>query len=212
MTAEEYTETQLSSGTIGAKEVVELVRHWQKGHSLVVDGKCGPKTLATIRSCWDSGSFGLLVLDVAISELGNGEEGGNNSGPHVAKYKGIPDDGDPDNDGAWCASFISWCSIQAASKALRVLPYDVSHGAKRLFKNIVKGGGILVSSPRPGDIVCWDRGTPGSWQGHIGVVESVDDGGVIHTIEGNVGRYPSKVRRFMHYPGESKLEGFVRID
>ena len=58
--------------------------------------------------------------------------------------------------------------------------------------------------------MCWDRGDPGSWQGHIGFVERVEDG-VLYTVEGNVGSYPSKVKRFMHdLSSQSRLEGYGR--
>lgn len=47
----------------------------------------------------------------------------------------------------------------------------------------------------------WRRGLT---KGHIGVVESVDDG-LVHTIEGNVGGYPAKVRRLVHDVRKERL-------
>lgn len=39
---------------------------------------------------------------------------------------------------------------------------------------------------RPGMVVVWTRGEPGSWQGHVGVVSHVE-GNRFWSIEGNAG-------------------------
>lgn len=161
-----------------------------------------------------------LVLDVARAEIGKGEEGGNNAGPHVAKYKRIADDADEDaNRGAWCASFCSWVAIQAYERAGQPLPFRPSHGAKRLGRRLAKAGGKL-DAPRPGCVVVWDRGKlqpngKPSIFGHVGIVERIlfsEDGqpSIMYTIEGNVGRYPSRVRRFAHdLSREDKIEMYA---
>ena len=211
MTSEEYNKEQMEKGNLTDWHISELVKAWQRSNGLVVDGMCGPNTLRTFDPEEPASLFGHKILEVALEELGNGEIGGNNSGPHIARYKNIADDGDPDDDGAWCAAFLSWCAEEAASRLGVDMPFQKSQGAKRLFSNVAKGGGTYVENPGPGDFVCWDRGKKGSWQGHIGVVERVEDG-ILHTVEGNVGRFPSKVRRFMHdLTRQDRLEGFVRM-
>ncbi len=45
-----------------------------------------------------------------------------------------------------------------------------------------------------------------------GIVELVESNGIIHTIEGNVGRYPSLVHRFQHDVEYERFVGFARID
>ena len=211
--AQEYNRRKMDEGSFTDEHVEKLVRSYQEAQGLAVDGECGPKTQASLDALGGGavdGSLALTALEVAIEEIGKGEEGGNNSGPHIAKYKLIEDDGDPDDDGAWCAAFLSWCIEEACRRLGEEMPLKRSQGAKRLFKNTGKAG-AFVSQPRPGDLVCWDRGAPGSWQGHIGIVEKVEEG-VLYTVEGNVGRYPSKVRRFMHdLNRQSRLEGFARL-
>lgn len=211
MTAEAYNQKKLESGEITPSNITQLVELWQFRHGLEVDGYCGPKTIASLNAnSAPVSNFAENALKIAIEELGLGEEGGNNSGPHVAKYKLIEDDGDPDDDGAWCAAFVSWCCEEACRRLDRGLPFKRSQGAKQLFKRIGMCGSF-VTEPQPGDVVCWDRGKKGSWQGHIGFVEKVE-GGILHTVEGNVGAYPSKVRRFMHdLSRETRLEGFARL-
>lgn len=157
--------------------------------------------------------FAAMVLEVAREEIGNGEEGGNNSGPHVARYKEILDDGDDDDDGAWCAAFVSWCAEEACRRMGKRLPFKRSQGAKQLGKRVAKAGKEL-EAPEPGCVVVWDRGKlkpngDKSWMGHIGICERVEVG-ILHTIEGNVGRYPSKVRRFQHdLSREDRIELFA---
>ena len=215
MSAQDYNKRQMDLGLFTEYHIQQLVEFWQEGHDLKADGYCGPQTQESL----DEQRFGTLAitstlassaLEVALGELGNGEEGGNNSGPHIARYKGIADDGDPDDDGAWCASFVSFCFDTAADCLDIDLPFKTSHGAKALYKRIAEAG-AKVSAPIPGDVVCWDRGKPGSWQGHIGIVEKFE-GGIVYTIEGNVGRFPSVVKRLRHdLESQDRLIGFARI-
>ena len=164
----------------------------------------------------DPSGLAGVILVVAKEEIGNGEEGGNNSGPHVAKYKSILDDNDDDDDGAWCAAFVSWCAEEACRRMESTLPFKRSQGAKQLGKRIAAAGRKL-DEPEPGCVVVWDRGKlkpngKPSWMGHIGIVERVEDG-IMHTIEGNVGRFPSKVRRFAHdLSRENKIELFAAME
>jgi hypothetical protein len=68
-----------------------------------------------------------------------------------------------------------------------------------------------ANPPRPGDVVTWWRGTYSGWQGHIGIVEGFADG-IVTTIEGNRGRYPSRVGRFRYVLGRiDRLLGFARL-
>jgi hypothetical protein len=191
--------------------VTELVIFWQKHHNLVADGMAGPKTRATFKSVPTFSTKDKQVhplaweaLTVANRELGNGEETGNNRGPDVRRYRGDA------VAAAWCAAFVSWCYEQAARDLSNMkLPFARSHGAKKLYKNIGKAGSF-VSRPLPGDVVCWDRGKAGSWQGHIGFVVKVQ-GSTFWTIEGNVGAFPSKVAVYRHELDEARLVGFARL-
>jgi len=214
MNANDYNKKQLDDGKLTSSHITAMTKFWQENHAnLQVDGKCGSSTIKSIE-----GEIGPQIsavateaLAIAIENIGNGEEGGNNSGPFVEMLHGKDFDGDDDDDGSWCAQFVGWCVEQAADRLDVSMPIKRSGGAKRLFKNI-KAAGCEITHPLPGDVVCWDRGTPGSWQGHIGFVELLDDNGLLHTVEGNVGRFPSKVRRFVHDISKDKrLIGYVRI-
>ncbi len=213
MNANDYNKQQLDNGDLTPAHITALTAFWQDNHSgLSVDGKCGPATRETLEAAMGPPTSDVAkeALDVAIENIGNGEEGGNNSGPFVEMLKGKVWDGDNDDDGAWCADFVGWCIEQASDRLGVDMPIQRSGGAKRLFRNI-KMAGSEVSNPQPGDVVCWDRGNPGSWMGHIGFVEKYEDG-ILHTVEGNVGRYPAKVRRFMHdVLKDTRLIGFARL-
>lgn len=149
------------------------------------------------------------AVRVALGEIGKGEEGGNNRGPNVERYRrgSRVKAKRYDGDGAWCAAFVSYCFAQGALPD--DLPFKPSWGAKRLYKNIGRAG-EFAKMPQVGDVACWDRGARGSWQGHIGIVVSVD-GVEFVTVEGNRGRFPSRVRKYDHDVGEGRLVGFARI-
>ena len=216
MTAAEYNKRQYEDGKFTDPMVAQLVEHWQESYSLAVDGYCGPDTQKSLLDAGqdktpdpESSEAGLAALNVAISQIGQGEEGGNNSGPFVEMLKHQKYDGNDDDDGAWCASFVSWCFEQAYQELGSPMPFAYSEGAKKIYNN-VGGAGSFPEKPAAGDVVCWDRGDPGSWQGHVGFVERVE-AGILYTVEGNVGSYPSKVKRFMHdLADQSRMEGFAR--
>ena len=210
MLADSYNLEQVKSQKLTARHITILTEAWQASHDLVVDGQCGPATRDSLEeSKAIPNLLGLAALEVAIKNLGMGEEGGNNSGEFVEMLHGKNYDGDPDDDGSWCASFISWCFEQACDNLNIKMPFARSGGAKSLYRKI-GAAGELIDHPQPGDVVCWDRGVRGSWQGHIGIVEKCENG-ILYTIEGNVGRYPSVVCRFTHNLDlQPRLEGFAR--
>ena len=218
---EEYNKERVEAGQINEWMLIEMVSAWQEEHGLLADGLCGPVTVQhlfdsreTVMEA-DCSEIHKMALSVARSCLGYGEVGGNNSGEFVEMLLNKDFDGDDDDDGAWCAAFISHCFEKGAERLGLELPFETSFGAKSIFRKIGQAG-TCGNTPRVGDVVCWDRGRLNpdgtkSWMGHVGIVERVDNG-VIHTIEGNRGNYPSKVRRFKYQlDGEDRLEGFARI-
>lgn len=153
----------------------------------------------------EPGDFALTVLRVAKGEIGFGEESANNEGERIKLYrKGGP-------GGAWCAAFAAHCLEEAAHKLAVVCPVKRSHGAKKLFANVIAGGGIAVKRPMPGDLALWHRGARGAATGHVGIVSTTAQDGLWFCIEGNRGAYPSKVREFAHEMGEPNFLGFARI-
>tara|TARA_Y100001973_G_scaffold106348_1_gene183689 strand:+ start:31318 stop:31965 length:648 start_codon:yes stop_codon:yes gene_type:complete len=211
-----YNTSRVETGEIKEWMLERMVALWQSENGLSPDGQCGPKTQAALFDQRESeiehacSPLAARSLEIARSLVGQGEEGGNNSGPFVEMLLGKEYDGDDDDDGAWCAAFVSHCISQASAGAP---PFPMSFGAKAIFKNAGNYGSKSME-PKVGDIVCWDRGKLNadgtkSWQGHVGFVERVD-GDIITTIEGNKGRYPSKVKRFKYeLSAESRLEGFA---
>ena len=133
-----------------------------------------------------------LTVQIAESQIGMGEMYGNNSGPVVERYT-------RGQDVAWCAAFVSFVRYQAGYR-------DVYYLNARSYWNHFRNNRIRV--PKPGDFIVFTRGLHG---GHIGIVEKTQ-GNFIWTIEGNVGRFPAKVKRFKYTMGYIKhLLGFLRI-
>ena len=135
------------------------------------------------------------VVEVARSQLGKGEVGGDNKGPVVREYTG-------GQEVAWCSGFVSWVMRRAGKDS----PYVLSARQWWAVKE-----GSHVRRPRPGDIAVFWRGKKDGQLGHVGIVEAVD-GDRVTTIEGNVGNYPAKVKRVTYKIGKMKnFIGFVRI-
>lgn len=196
------------------------------GRPLVVDGVVGPVTAAAIARrlgrtqpappVVPAGGLAMPAtggsptargaLQAALGELtaGCGEIGGNNMGPHVARYLNRilapPAD--------WCAGFVSWCFQNSGQP----MPYPYSLGARDVLKKLRDRGCAVTPTdddpPQPGDVVCWWRGSPGGWQGHVGLVHSYADG-IVRTIEGN--KTP-KVGTFTYTLASiDRLLGFARV-
>jgi hypothetical protein len=178
----------------------------QHGQPLVVDGQVGqltwwslthPKPVIITPSAVDyttlpppeagGSDLGRAALAVAIGELKAkaGEVGGNNSGPWVKKY--LAPAGLPEGE-SWCASFVSWCYLQASGGDKHALPFAYCPGARNLLQEFkAKGWAYAPNSgyqPQPGDIVVWWREKLGGWLGHVGFVYQLKDG-MLYTIEGN---------------------------
>lgn len=178
----------------------------QHGQPLVVDGKVGPLTWWSLThpkpdvqpfSAIDyaqmpapelgGSSVGRAALGEAIGELqaGAGEIGGNNLGPFVEKYLKSAGLVPPES---WCASFVSWCYLQACGGHASQMPFPYTPGARALLREFQDKGWAFkpptTYQPLPGDLVFWWRVRMDGWQGHVGLVHQVKDG-LLYTIEGN---------------------------
>jgi hypothetical protein len=199
----------------------------QLGQPLVVDGKVGPLTwwslthpkpdiitpsaveYAVLPPPEAGGSAtGRAALNAAIAELkaGAGEIGGNNHGPWVQKYlapAGLPEGNE------WCASFVSWCFLQANGGHKGDMPFAYSPGARNLLQEFKSRGWAHAPAsgyqPQPGDLVVWWREKLAGWKGHVGLVHQLKDG-MLYTIEGNKG---PKVQGFPYvFSRMDRLLGF----
>jgi hypothetical protein len=118
---------------------------------------------------------GQAILNAIRPEVGVAEQPpGSNDSPRIAQYRQATAGS---GVGPWCAYFVSWAARQAG-----VPIGDSGQGFGRVddvFAWAQKAGKAVPagSTPAPGDLIVWDE--------HIGIVESVDADGTIHTIEGN---------------------------
>lgn len=149
-------------------------------HSLVATGN------VTLR---DGDNFPELLAQVAESQVGVREKGGNNLGPEVVEYQQAtwltP------GAWAWCAAFVCWCVYQAIKihggvrwkRPQTAGAYDFENWAKGGYDKTVCGYWRVMDAqttpPRRGDIVTF------SWS-HIGIVVRFD-GNMTSTVEGNTG-------------------------
>jgi hypothetical protein len=136
----------------------------------------------------------------AKGEIGKGEAGSNNSGDDVVKYRRGVDD-----KGSWCAAFVCWCFEEAAAATGLYLPFNRTHGAKKLYRSVLKVGHEVAHKPVPGSVICWDRGSlandPNPWQGHVGIVaQYLNATDELVWIDGNVGSFPARCARCCNRP------------
>lgn len=129
------------------------------------------------------------IIAIAQSQIGHGELLGNNRGPHIKEYlngkEGLP----------WCAGFVSYCARESG--------LDIKYTLKA--KDFLKLG-KTVKYPQPGDIIVFSR----NGGGHVGIIEKTE-GGAITVIEGNSGKYPSKVKRVIYKSKPRNLLAYVRL-
>lgn len=144
---------------------------------------------------------GQRALAFAQQEIGQAEQPpGSNDSPRIAGYRtatagsGI---------GPWCAYFVSWAAKNAGAPLGEAgqgfgSVSAVSSWAQRTGRWNPAASG---QPPQAGDLIVWGGQ-------HIGIVESVDADGRIHTIEGNSS---NMVTRRTHDAGGDGATGYVRL-
>src|SRR4051794_7792773 len=144
---------------------------------------------------------GQAALQFAQAEVGQTEQPpGSNDSARIAQYRqstagsGV---------GPWCAYFVSWAAQQAGAPLGETGQGFGSVGAvagwaQRTGRWNAAGSGV---APQAGDLVVWGGE-------HIGIVESVDPDGTIHTIEGNSS---NMVARRTHGADGDGATGYVRL-
>ncbi len=144
---------------------------------------------------------GQRALQVAEGEIGQTEQPpGSNDSPRIAEYRtatagsGI---------GPWCAYFVSWAAKQAGAPVGEAgqgfgSVSALSSWAQRTGRFTPAAAG---QAPQPGDLIVWGGE-------HVGMVESVDSDGKIHTVEGNSS---NMVTRRVHDSTGDGATGFVRL-
>jgi CHAP domain len=148
-----------------------------------------------------AGTAGQRALAAAQAEVGVAEQPpGSNDSPRIAEYRTATAGS---GVGPWCAYFTSWAAAQAGAPVGEVgqgfgsvsALYD---WAQRTGHAIPAGNGV---APSPGDLIVWGGR-------HIGIVESVDPDGSIHTIEGNSS---NAVSRRTYGSDGGGATGYVRL-
>lgn len=123
------------------------------------------------------------ALMIAATQLGQ-KETGPNTGPMVDQYLHSVDL--PPGE-SWCAAGVHWCFQQAANAIEMLNPCPKTGGVLRLWElapDVAK-----VRHPTRGAIFIMDHG---HGHGHTGLVETVNGGGLIETIEFNTNRGGSR--------------------
>jgi hypothetical protein len=104
--------------------------------------------------------------------------------------------------GPWCAYFVSWAARQGgvplgeSGQGFGSVP-ALSAWAQRTGRFTPAAG----ATPSPGDLIVWGGE-------HVGIVESLDPDGSIHTIEGNSA---NAVTRRSHDASGDGATGYVRM-
>jgi hypothetical protein len=143
-------------------------------------------------------SAGQAILAAVRNEVGQAEQPpGSNDSPRIAQYRQATAGA---GVGPWCAYFVSWAARGAGAPI-----GDSGQGYGRVDDVWAWGersGKTMPPSatPAPGDLIVWDE--------HIGVVESVDPDGRVHTIEGNSS---DQVARRDYGPDGGGAIGYVRM-
>ena len=145
------------------------------------------------------GGGAQAMLQAASAEVGQTEQPpGSNDSPRIAQYRSATAGS---GVGPWCAYFVSWAAKQAG------MPLGeqgqgfgavsaVADWAQRTGRSLPAG-----STPQAGDLIVWGGR-------HIGIVESVDANGSIHTIEGNSS---NAVSRRTYGPDGGGATSYVRL-
>jgi hypothetical protein len=158
-------------------------------------------TAATATAAGTAQTPGQRALALAQQEIGQAEQPpGSNDSPRIAEYRtatagsGI---------GPWCAYFVSWAAKNAgvplgeAGQGFGSVAAVASWAQRTGRWNPAASG----QPPQAGDLVVWGGQ-------HIGIVESVDADGKIHTIEGNSS---NMVTRRTHDASGDGATGYVRL-
>ena len=128
------------------------------------------------------------ILSNARAQIGNGEQGENNSGKDVQMYLRSKE------HLSWCAGFVSFVLKTSG------VQFHYTLRAKDFLTY-----GVKVAHASPGDIVIFTR----KGGGHVGIVEQVFKDYYI-SIEGNVGDFPARVKRIKHFYNDKSFLCFRR--
>jgi hypothetical protein len=161
-------------------------------------------------------NVGLAVLELARQDLDVREDLGRNDGHRIREYLAEFGLSPPQH---WCASALGYWLRRACQWLGVPRPIEGSAGAQATMGQFRAAGRWIpadapgfLAAMRKGNVVVWRRGPPGSWQGHIGVIESCPIGGTFWTIEANSGPRGETVARMRRTVEEPRLLGVGILD
>src|ERR1700733_8155729 len=160
----------------------------------------GGPSLLGLPTTTTASSPGLAAVEAARTQVGQQEmPPGSNESPRISEYRSAVQGAVV---GPWCADFASWCAAQAGT------PLGVDgegfQSVSALWSWAESSGRAVPAAsgtPEAGDLIVWGGE-------HVGLVESVDPDGTIHTIEGNSS---DEVAQRTYPPGGSGATGYVRL-
>ncbi len=143
---------------------------------------------------------GQAMVNLARQEVGVAEQPpGSNDSPRIAQYRQATAGS---GVGPWCAYFVSWA---ARSVGAPIGEQGQGFGSVEQVWDWAQRAGKAIPAgtqpPQTGDLIVWGGR-------HIGMVESADPDGSIHTIEGNSS---DQVSRRTYGPDGGGATGFVRL-
>jgi len=143
-----------------------------------------------------SGGGPMAMVQAAAAEVGQTEQPpGSNDSPRIAEYRSATAGS---GVGPWCAYFTSWAARQAG---IPLGEQGQGFGAVSAVWDWAQRTGRTTSQAAPGELIVWGSR-------HVGIVESVDPNGTIHTIEGNSS---DAVSRRTYGPDGGGATGYVRL-
>jgi hypothetical protein len=142
---------------------------------------------------------GQAIVNIARGEVGQAESPpGSNDSPRIAMYRQATAGS---GVGPWCAYFASWAARQAG---VPLGDHGQGFGSVASVWSWAQSSGKAMpagSKPAPGDLIVWGSR-------HIGIVQSVDSNGTIHTIEGNSS---DRVSQRTYGPDGGGATGYVHL-
>jgi hypothetical protein len=136
------------------------------------------------------------MLQVAAGEVGQAEQPpGSNDSPRIAEYRSATAGA---GVGPWCGYFASWAARQAG---IPLGEQGQGFGSVGAVWDWAQRTGRTSAQAQPGDLIVWGSR-------HVGLVESVDPDGTIHTIEGNSS---DSVSRRTYGADGGGATGYVRL-
>ncbi len=160
----------------------------------------GTSGLLGVGTTTTTGSGPEAMVAAARTQVGQAEiPRGSNESPAITQYRSAVQGAEV---GPWCADFASWAAAQAG------IPLGANgegfQSVSALWSWAESSGRAVpasVGTPQAGDLIVWGGE-------HVGIIESVDPDGTIHTIEGNSN---DEVAQRTYPPGTSGATGYVQL-